>query len=195
MKNLFPIPMLQEQTNLNIEEIHQSILQHRNNKSPDRTNYTSFYDEDGLAGIKHKDAIIEQIKTFTDGYISECIDYDEGFSLDVTADHISAWYNVYSEGIHHCWHDHGRSLLSGTVYIHTDGDSSPFLIKSPLYSIIRGWAGPSEGFSGRFAQQEEFNPKAGDIYIWPGWLEHTVPTQKQTNNPRVSISFNIAAKR
>lgn len=194
MKNLFPIPMMMEQTNLNIKEIQESILTLRRNKSPDKTNYTSFYDEDGLAGVKHKEDILNGITKFAKGYVDTCLDLDKTIASKIDTDCIQAWYNVYDEGIHHCWHDHGRSLLSGTLYIHTDSDSSSFLIRSPLYAIIKSWVG-GEGFLNRWVQEEELRPVSGDIYIWPSWLEHSVPEQKPTSNPRISISFNIFVKR
>jgi len=194
MKDLFPIPMLTEQSSLNLEEIRQSILSLRNSKSPDKTNYTSFYDEDGLVGVKHKEDIINEILKFAKGYVGTCLDTNPDLAAKLDADGIQAWYNVYSEGIHHCWHDHGRSLLSGTVYIYTDSDSSPFLIRSPFYAIIKGWAG-GEGFLNRWEQEQKFNPKSGDLFIWPGWLEHSVPEQKATDEPRISISFNASFKR
>lgn len=68
------------------------------------------------------------------------------------------------------------------------------LIRSPLYAIIKSWVG-GEGFLNRWVQEEELRPVSGDIYIWPSWLEHSVPEQKPTSNPRISISFNIFVKR
>ena len=48
---------------------------------------------------------------------------------------------------------------------------------------------------GRWAQELSFRPDNGDILIWPGWVEHTVPEQKACNNERVTLSFNISVKR
>lgn len=194
MKNLFPIPMMMEQTNLNLKEIQESILTLRRNKPPDKTGYTSFYDEDGLLDVKNKKEILDVITKYAKGYVDTCLDLDSTIASQINSECIQAWYNVYDKGIHHCWHDHGRSLLSGTLYIHTDNDSSSFLIRSPMYAIIKGWVG-GEGFLDRWAQELELRPIPGDIYIWPSWLEHSVPEQKATNDPRISISFNVFVKR
>ena len=194
MKDLFPIPMLTEQLDLNLKEINDSILALRRNKSPDKTNYTSFYDEDGLMDVMYKEEILNAITNNATGFINTCLDIDKSIDTNITNGSVQAWYNVYDEGIHHCWHDHGRSLLSGTIYINTDSDSSPFLIKSPYYPIIKGWVG-GDGFVDRWKQEYKLIPKSGDLFIWPSWLEHSVPAQKATDNPRVSISFNVSIKR
>ena len=76
MKNLFPIPMMMEQTNLNLKEIQEIILTLRRNKSPDKTGYTSFYDEDGLLDVKNKKEILDVITKYAKGYVDTCLDLD-----------------------------------------------------------------------------------------------------------------------
>jgi len=51
MKDLFPIPLLMEKIN-NLDSVREQILNVRNEKSSNRENYTSFYDEHPMEDIE-----------------------------------------------------------------------------------------------------------------------------------------------
>ena len=36
-----------------------------------------------------------------------------------------------------------------------------------------------------------YKPNAGDMLLWPSWLDHRVNPQVKTDNPRIAISFNL----
>ena len=193
--------MLHEKTNLPIQQILKEVLEHRKAKGDDKHAYTSFYDDDpetsNLQILTNHDEILDTILRYSQSYIDACIIEPDGPNKDLyrlNRRFIQVWYNVYDEGIHHCWHDHGRSFLSGTIFINLDDQSSPYRIKSPLYPLIKAWSGDGD-LRGRWAQELSFRPDNGDILIWPGWVEHTVPEQKACNKERVTLSFNISVKR
>ena len=188
--DLFPIPMLREKTDLDIPLIKEEILKHRLSKPDNKEEYTSYYDSN-LLPIDSADVINNCIIDYASSFISSIFTEN---NLKVDKDTLNVWYNVYNEGIHHCWHDHGRALLSGTIFIEMNETSSPFKIKSPLHALIKSWSGNAE-FVGRFKQELSFEPEAGTIIMWPGWVEHNVPEQRKTNEPRITISFNIDIKR
>jgi uncharacterized protein (TIGR02466 family) len=185
--------MLHEKTSLQVQKIRKSILKHQASRKDGQ--YTSFYDGndlDGIKGIECADEIIDTIVDYSNSYVQATIDQDSNLNTKFDRSHVQLWYNVYHEGIHHCWHDHGRSLLSGTIYIHTDIESSTFDIKSPVLPLIKSWY---NNFTDRWSQEIKLLPDPGDILIWPGFLEHQVKEQKACKEPRISISFNIFYKR
>jgi uncharacterized protein (TIGR02466 family) len=180
MMDLFPIPLLKEKLELPCSKIAKEILAARSQN----TNYTSYFDEDSFP-IESFPVIAQAIMKHGNQFFSSISDRN----IEFDTDDIHIWWNVYREGDHHCFHDHARALLSGTIYINADETSAPFDIESPLDGLIRSWAGSD--LTGRYNQSLQFNVEANTIYIWPSWLKHSVPTQSETDNPRITISFNL----
>lgn len=192
MKNLFPIPMLWEKTNLDIPLIKKEIIEHRATKPDDKKHYTSYYD-DRVLPLDCNNEVEDTIMYYGNKYVSSIFGPKDDLSIE--GDHLNIWYNVYQEGVQHDWHDHGRAFISGTIFIEMNETSAPFKIKSPLHALIKSWAGNGYELQDRFEQELKFRPEAGTILMWPGWVEHTVPKQKETDEPRITISFNVDIKR
>tara|TARA_B100001093_G_scaffold498515_1_gene546699 strand:+ start:732 stop:1286 length:555 start_codon:yes stop_codon:yes gene_type:complete len=184
--------MLWEKTNLDIPLIKKEILEHRATKPSNKENYTSYYD-DKLLPLECNNEVTDTITYFGSKYLTSI--FGDESTTSINDDHLNIWYNVYQEGIQHDWHDHGRAFISGTIFIEMNDTSSPFKIKSPLHPLIKSWAGNGNRFQHRFQQELKFNPEPGTILMWPGWVEHTVPEQKKTDEPRITISFNVDIKR
>ena len=143
--------MFHEKTSLTIQQILKDVLEDRKAKGDDKNAYTSFYDDDpettNLKKLTNHDEILDAILRYSQSYIDACIIDPNGPNKDLyilNRGFIQVWYNVYDEGIHHCWHDHGRSFLSGTIFINVDDQSSPFRIKSPNYALIKAWSGDGD---------------------------------------------------
>tara|TARA_R100001460_G_scaffold4800_4_gene13532 strand:- start:11746 stop:12297 length:552 start_codon:yes stop_codon:yes gene_type:complete len=183
--------MLWEKTSLDIPLIKKEILEHRSSKPSDKKNYTSYYDGTVMP-LDCNSAVSDCIIEYSNSYLDSI--FKEG-KYKVDSEHLNIWYNVYQEGVQHNWHDHGRAFMSGTIYIEMNESSAPFKIKSPMHALIKSWAGNNVELQGRFKQELTFRPEVGTIIMWPGWVEHTVPEQKETNEPRISISFNVDIKR
>ena len=181
--DLFPIPLLKEKINLDCASITKEILEAK----ALTTNYTSYFEEDTFL-IESSSAIKQIILEHANKFFPTISDRNIIFNEE----NINIWWNVYKEGDHHCFHDHGRSLLSGTIYVNIDESSSPIEFESPLDGLIRTWA--SDDLKDRWKQSETFGfpaIKNNIIMTWPPWLKHSVPAQGKTDNPRITISFNL----
>jgi len=180
MKDLFPIPLLMEKIN-NLDSVREQILNVRNEKSSNRENYTSFYDEHPMEDIEW-DEIRNQIIAAGQTFINQVSNSNDPVK-------IHAWWNVYNEHNHHCWHYHGDSKASGTLYIYADRNSVPIMFKSPIENLVEN---TRLKLYNRWIQNFTHQPETGDLLIWPSWLVHMVPEQKDVpQNLRVSLSFNI----
>jgi len=95
------------------------------------------------------------------------------------------WFNVQKPGsiLQRHMHIGGRSLsiASGALYINVDEKSSPLIFENPNpYSIF---------FEPKF-DIRTFQPKVGDLIIFPSWLPHYTKVPNMTEN-RIVISFNV----
>ena len=96
------------------------------------------------------------------------------------------WYVVMKSGDFHALHSHHGLELSGAIYLEVP-DNLPYPqgnmnwvmgeVQHPLYNNIY-----------------EHSPQPGDVFIWPGWLMHTVYPFR-SKQERLMISFNGTAIR
>ena len=86
--------------------------------------------------------------------------------------HNYAWWTCFDGGDSYSWHNHSQFFLIATYYVENEEEHSPIAFRNPMGSILQGWL-PGKMNPGL---QEEIiiKPKAGDLLIWPGWLEHYV---------------------
>lgn len=192
MRDLFPIPLYHEKTNLPIDQYRDTILELRSKQDTGKPHkdYTSFFNKGSMmAGLETED-LYETIS-------KECNTLTSSVGIDnirIEPYMVSAWWNVYYRE-HHCWHHHGTALWAGTLYVQTPKDCQGITFKSPIEGLTKSWA--DKAFDGtRWTQEITIHPKAGDMLMWPGWLDHTVPELfSDPEEPRISISFNVSVKR
>ena len=103
----------------------------------------------------------------------------------------SLWINILGEGGHHSGHIHPNSVISGTCYIETPPGAGRIKFEDPRLAMMMAAPplkqdAPEE--TARFAYR---TPSPGDVLMWESWLRHEV-LASQTEDPRVSISFNYA---
>lgn len=98
--------------------------------------------------------------------------------------HTYFWGSSYEIGDGHSLHVHPNSTLSGTYWPVAEEGCSAIVFRNPAASRMM------YGNWGSVQEERYYQPKSGDMLIWPSWLEHKVNTQKR-DAKRVAISFNI----
>lgn len=116
------------------------------------------------------------------------------------------WANVYpgvsSGGVggRLGFHTHPWSLASCVLYLQTDpSPSSPIIFVDPRgANPMDDWERDKTEYDVQplapFHQGEHFFPDIGDIFCFPSWLVHLVPTQR-SNATRVAFAANLQARR
>lgn len=103
----------------------------------------------------------------------------------------SLWVNILGEGGHHSGHIHPNSVISGTCYVAVPDGAGRIKFEDPRLPMMMA-APPlradAPDLAGRF---HYISPEAGDVLMWESWLRHEVMTS-QTEDPRISVSFNYA---
>jgi uncharacterized protein (TIGR02466 family) len=106
---------------------------------------------------------------------------------------LQGWMNVNRMGDENLLHCHPGSFLSGTYYVKTPDDmkGGEIVFRDPrgpavaMYEtpgIELPWVGSGVGIP--------FTPAAGQLLIFPGWLEHRVAPFEASGGDRISIAFN-----
>lgn len=186
MLDLFSIPMLKENINLNPDDYYNQIVNLRNSRGSERFEYTSFYDQDTMAGMQWEE-LRREIELAAIRYMTDVCPTNNNPGTPK----VIAWWNLYGEQNHHCWHDHSGHDLAGTYYVHMDEHTPGIEFSSPLAPLINASIAQF-GVNTRFRQTCHIQPSPGELLIWPSWLSHMIPEQKTFGDKlRCTISFNI----
>ncbi len=105
---------------------------------------------------------------------------------------IVAWANVLRQGGYNQVHDHNSYAWSGVYYVDI-GDDMPGDDLAGRIEFIdpRVGIGSPKVPGDPFKQRMRFQPEAGQMLMFPGWLRHYVHPYKG-ETPRISIAFNVA---
>ena len=101
---------------------------------------------------------------------------------------LNYWLNINPVGSYNELHKHTNSLLVGNLYLEAPNNSGDI-------EFIRN--DENDYFTNKFprsnnpvlATRQSITPKKNEIYIFPGWLHHSVKLNKSSSN-RISFSFN-----
>ena len=98
----------------------------------------------------------------------------------------SIWANVNDKGSYNNIHSHGDSHYSGVYYIKTPKNSGN------LYLVNRetSFTEPFNYFKSGCADEVEYKPEEGDLYLFSGHLPHRTGVNL-SDEDRISISWNI----
>jgi uncharacterized protein (TIGR02466 family) len=124
--------------------------------------------------------LISEIKK----YISEVYD---SMSVRGSGDIVNYWFNVNQKNDYNISHSHPGSYFSVVLYLKTPDDSGNIVFERPdnLREII-AFNTPNEHNYGDY----RIVPQENLMLIFPSFLYHHV-TRNNSDQPRVSISFNI----
>lgn len=104
---------------------------------------------------------------------------------------LNYWLNINPTGGYNNLHKHRNSLLVGNLYLQVP-DSTSGGIEFVRDDDTDYYVPPDAEYHPVIGTRKTINPNQGDIIIFPGWLPHSVKTNKSTQD-RISLSFNYGA--
>ena len=98
----------------------------------------------------------------------------------------SSWLNLYQQHGYQDLHLHGESVISGVIYIKSDGNGD-LMFQSP-YHFYQSTQPSFEEINQDNCCNVKYESKVGRCFIFPSHLMHrTLPATSE----RISLSFNI----
>lgn len=128
-------------------------------------------------------------------------DYLAQAGVNYTVDwSLQGWANINRRGDYHNLHNHPHSYLSGTYYIampeqHVSSDQRNDLNPGAIsFFDPRAQANMNAIASdGQVDPEFRVQPEPGLMLLWPSFLHHFVHPNL-SNEPRISVSFNVILK-
>lgn len=97
-----------------------------------------------------------------------------------------SWFNKTEKGQTHHRHWHPNSLLSGVVYLQSEGDTGRIKFITSQYDTIEYNINEANLYNSR---SWTVTPEAGSMVIFPSNVEHMVE-EYHGDTPRISLAFN-----
>lgn len=146
------------------------------------SNRNGWQSNDGCESNPRFQKLMNRITRMFDDEVLPFYGFNNG---DVSVQIGNSWANING---HMCWnspHLHNGCWYSGVFYIHADGDEGCFTAVDTHAKVVADFP-----HSPRAATSWDFDPKSGELVLFPSGLMHMVepnPTKKD----RYSVSFNI----
>lgn len=116
--------------------------------------------------------------------------FDHAFSemkvLESIKYKLSAWANVHTRGGFNVAHFHGGALLCGAFYLAAPQGSGGLKFHDPR---IGAAVSPFSGDAPNNGGAATFQPKTGNLIVFPNWLQHSVEPH-ESDEIRVCIAMN-----
>lgn len=109
-----------------------------------------------------------------------------GARQDVELFVTESWFNKTEKGQTHHRHWHPNSLLSGVVYLQSEGDTGRIKFITSQYDTIEYNINEANLYNSR---SWTVTPEAGSMIVFPSNVEHMVE-EYQGDTPRISLAFN-----
>jgi len=101
---------------------------------------------------------------------------------------VNSWATLTERGESAYVHDHGNTDISGVYYIQTTGEDGDIWFKTPNEVQSHSY------LFQHIPNSQSVKPHVGQLILWPGYMWHGTHINR-TDHPRVSVSFNIQARR
>ncbi|WP_374485343.1 TIGR02466 family protein [Zoogloea sp.] len=101
---------------------------------------------------------------------------------------LQAWVNMHDTGGHNMLHAHPNALLSGCFYLTVPDGSGGIVFRDPRPGVVLT-SFPGSGCN--CSNDVGCQPKPGQLYVFPHWLEHRVETNASQES-RIAIAINAA---
>lgn len=132
--------------------------------------------------VKSCSNIVEDVKEIIQQYT-----VDSGFRTEGLS---NSWFNIQNKGSLLKQHTHPSCSLSGAIYINVDENSSPLSFENPNTLLTNST--PKGTVSTKYSfDSYSFQPKIGDLFLFPSWLKHGSNSNINLTDNRVVISFNV----
>ncbi|CAB5221659.1 Conserved hypothetical protein CHP02466 [uncultured Caudovirales phage] len=100
----------------------------------------------------------------------------------------NSWFNIMDRGSILAYHVHEYSIISGAIYLKKASGISDITFKTPNPYARMLSISQNENIPG--SKYAKVSAEAGDLIIFPSWLEHGTDYLSPLNDRRIVVSFN-----
>jgi uncharacterized protein (TIGR02466 family) len=174
---------------INPYDIAQEAYVHQRSDKGVALSNVGGYQSSGLTMDDHVPPTITKLMGIL---VKQCQSCSQEFGFERNLGIANYWININKKNQYNKMHIHSSSILSGVYYAATPPQSGCIIFHNrPETSFILDELVHVGAKVTKFtATTQAFQPKAGAVLIFPGWLQHSVE-ENRSEEDRISIAFNL----
>ena len=146
------------------------------------------YHSDNLKDLNFLSSLISSIHT-------ACTNFNKDFDLKGQPILDNIWVNINGYKDLNLSHNHGHTSMSGVYYVQTPPKCGNITFSHPAYDLVNlSYNNKMNNFNAYNSPVWYLPALAGDLYVFPGYLNHSVEPNMNKITKRISISFNVFFK-
>lgn len=143
------------------------------------------YHSDNLKDLNFLSSLISSIHT-------ACTNFNKDFDLKGLPVLDKIWVNINGYKDLNLSHNHGHTSMSGVYYVQTPPKCGNIRFSHPAYDLVNlSYNNKMNNFNAYNSPGWYLPAKAGLLYLFPGYLNHSVEPNMNKTTKRISISFNV----
>lgn len=190
--NLFTISVYKIKNFID-DNIRNNIINYIKNNINLTDKHKLLSDNSNSTHFSNEKYIIDKIQTD----LKECVSFKNKIQnvINETANKIgyenciltNSWINIQRKDSYLHRHNHGDSSISGVLFLKVDELSSRiFFYNTNPYVSVNHYLFLNDNNFEHFS----FKPNNGDLFLFPGWLQHGSNTDVNKSEERIALSFN-----
>ena len=143
------------------------------------------YHSNNLKDLNFLSSLISSIQT-------ACTNFNKDFDLKGQPILDSIWINVNGYKDSNLTHNHGTPSMSGVYYVQTPHKCGNITFNHPAFDLVNfSYNNKVNNFNDYNSPVWYLPALAGELYVFPGYLNHSVEPNMNKTTKRISISFNV----
>ena len=127
--------------------------------------------------------------------LTACTTFNKEFDLKGSPNLVEMWMNINGYKDNNHTHNHGTTSMSGVYYVQTPPKCGPIFFWHPAYDLASlSYSNKMNNFNAYNSPRWYLPAQAGLLYLFPGYLNHSVEPHLNKITKRISISFNVFFK-
>ena len=192
IQEIFSVPIYKIKLDLNVKELQSFCNKYQHENTSRVISNRGGYHSNNL---NLKDAVLQPLIKEIETHSSQ---FAETFLSKNKQILINMWFNINLYKDFNISHNHSGDDISGVYYIKTPNECGNIVFEHPIKDLLNYYLLNVENRvemnmynAGQWWMPSEVNM----LYLFPAWLNHSVETNKNKTEERISISFNTYHER
>ena len=186
LKDIFKVPLYEVKLNFDVKKLQSFCKDWQHNHSGEFKSNKGGYQSSALPlsdPLIH--SLIQQLEDHSTSFANEFINNRRQKVSQL-------WININGYKDSNAIHMHPNSILSGTYYVNTPKDCGDIQFEHPAIDSLTYYTENLACDNPSVYNAVRIIPPAIEniLYIFPSWLKHSVQSNQNMKEERISISFN-----
>ena len=193
IQEIFTIPIYWIELDLNVKKLQSFCNNYQQNDivGKIKSNRGGYHSNDLSLDNVILQPLIKEIETHSSQFANTFLSKNKQILNNM-------WFNINLYKDFNISHNHSGDDISGVYYIKTPNEGGNIVFEHPakdLYDYYLLNIENPEEVNNYNARTWWMPSKANILYLFPAWLNHSVETNKNKTEERISISFNTYHER